>query len=71
MHVQFSKNLHDFIYEKEYCGKTKNLAPEILLSVLDKIFIVNLKKKLNFWRYIFYEFQGQSKGYKVKYLKIT
>ena len=36
--VQFSKNLHDFQYENEYCGKTKNLTP---LYVLDKIFIVN------------------------------
>ena len=33
-----------FLYENEYCGKTKNLTPEILLYVLDKIFIVNLKK---------------------------
>ena len=39
------KNLHDFLYENEYCGKTKNLTPEIFLYVLDKIFIVNLKKK--------------------------
>ena len=71
MYVQFSKNLHDFLYENEYCGKTKNLTPEIFLYVLDKIFTVNLKKKINFWRYTFYEFQGQSKGHKVKYLKIT
>ena len=35
------------------------------------MFIVNLKKKFSFWRYTFYEFQGQSKGHKVKYLKIT
>ena len=42
--VQFSKNLHDFLYENEYCGKTKNLTPEIFLYVLDKIFLVNLKK---------------------------
>ena len=41
----FQKNLHDFLYENEYCGKTKNLTPEIFLYVLDKIFIVNLKKK--------------------------
>ena len=41
----FSINLHDFVYENEYCGKTKNLTPEIFLYVLDKIFIVNLKKK--------------------------
>ena len=40
------KNLHDFLYENEYCGKTKNLTPEIFLYVLDKIFIVNLKKKI-------------------------
>ena len=26
-------------------GKTKNLTPEIFLYVLEKIFIVNLKKK--------------------------
>ena len=38
------KNLHDFLYENEYCGKTKKLTPEIFLYVLDKIFIVNLKK---------------------------
>ena len=44
--VQFSKNLHDFLYENEYCGKTKNLTPEIFLYVLDKIFLVNLKKKI-------------------------
>ena len=67
----FQKNLHDFLYENEYCGKTKNLTPEIFLYVLDKIFIVNLKKNFNFWRYTFYEFQGQIKGHKVKYLKIT
>ena len=42
MNVQFSKNLHDFLYVNEYCGKTKNLTPEIFLYVLDKIFIVNL-----------------------------
>ena len=42
--VQFSKNLHDFLYENEYCGKTKNLTPEIFLYVLDKIFLVNSKK---------------------------
>ena len=41
----FQKNLHDFLYENEYCGKTKNLTPEIFLYVLDKIFIVNLKKQ--------------------------
>ena len=41
----FQKNLHDFLYENEYCVKTKNLTPEIFLYVLDKIFIVNLKKK--------------------------
>ena len=41
----FQKNLHDFLYENEYCGKTKNLTLEIFLYVLDKIFIVNLKKK--------------------------
>ena len=41
----FQKNLLDFLYENEYCGKTKNLTPEIFLYVLDKIFIVNLKKK--------------------------
>ena len=40
------KNLHDFLDENEYCGKTKNLTPEIFLYVLDKIFIVNLKKKI-------------------------
>ena len=39
--------------------------------VLEKIFIVNLKKKITFWRYTFYEFQGQSKGHKVKYLRFT
>ena len=39
----FKKYLHDFLYENEYCGKTKNLTPEIFLYVLDKIFIVNLK----------------------------
>ena len=38
------KNLHDFLYENEYCGKTKNLTPEIFLYVLEKIFFVNLKK---------------------------
>ena len=43
---QFSKSLHDFLYENEYCGKTKNLTPEIFLYVLEKIFIVNLKKHL-------------------------
>ena len=53
------------------CGKTKILTPEIFLYVSEKIFIVNLKKKINFWRYTFYEFPGQSKGHKVKYLKIT
>ena len=37
----FQKNLHDFLYENEYCGKTKNLTPEIYLYVLDKILIVN------------------------------
>ena len=42
----FQKNLHDFLYENEYCGKTKKLTPEIFLYVLDKIFIVNLKKKI-------------------------
>ena len=42
MNVQFSKNLHDFLYVNEYCGETKNLTPEIFLYVLDKIFIVNL-----------------------------
>ena len=42
----FQKNPHDFLYENEYCGKTKNLTPEIFLYVLDKIFIVNLKKKI-------------------------
>ena len=42
----FQKNLHDLLYENEYCGKTKNLTPEIFLYVLDKIFIVNLKKKI-------------------------
>ena len=52
-------------------GIQKNLTPEIFLYVLDKIFIFNLKKKINFWRYTFLEFQGQSKGHKVKYLKIT
>ena len=26
----FEKNLHDFLYENEYCGKTKKLTPEIL-----------------------------------------
>ena len=25
----------------------------------------------NFWKYTFYEFQGQSKGHKVNYLKTT
>ena len=35
-----------------------------------KINIVG-KQKFNFWRYTFYEFQGQSKGHKVKYLKNT
>ena len=40
------KNLHDFLDENEYCGKTKNLTPEIFLYVLDKIFIVNLKKNI-------------------------
>ena len=39
----FKKNLHDFLYENEYCGKTKYLTPEIFLYVLEKIFIVNLK----------------------------
>ena len=41
----FKKNLHDFLYENEYCGKTKNLTTEIFLYVLDldKIFIVNLR----------------------------
>ena len=46
----FQKNLHDFLYENEYCGKTKNLTLEIFLYVLDKIFIVNLKFFFNFWR---------------------
>ena len=46
MRVKFSKNLHDFIYENEYCGKTKKITPEIVLYVLEKIFIVNLKKKI-------------------------
>ena len=41
----FFLNLHDFLYENEYCGKTKNLTPGNFLYVLDKIFIVNLKKK--------------------------
>ena len=43
------KCLHGFLYENEYCGKTKNLTPEIFCYVLEKIFIVNLKK------YIFLE----------------
>ena len=64
----FLKSLHDFLYENEHCGKTK--TPEIFLYVLEKICIVNFKKN-NFLRYTFYEFQGQSKGHKVKYLKIT
>ena len=51
-------------------GKQKNLLLRFLY-VLAKIFIVNLKKKIFFWRYTFYEFQGQSKGHKVKYLKST
>ena len=65
------ENLHDFLYENEYCGKTKNLTLKIFLYVLNKIFIVDLKKKINFRRYTFYEFQGQSKGHKIKYLKTT
>ena len=52
-------------------GKQKNLTPEIFLCVLGKLFIVNLKKKFNYWKYTFYEFQGQNKGHKVKYLEIT
>ena len=37
-------------------GKQKKLTPEIFIYVLEMHF---------------YEFQGQSKGHKVKYLKIT
>ena len=44
MHVQVFKFLYDFLYENEYCGKTKNLTPEIFCYVLEKIFIVHLKK---------------------------
>ena len=44
-------------------------TPEIVCYVLEKIFFVNLKKK--FLEITFYEFQGQSKGHTVKYLKIT
>ena len=39
-------NLHDFLYENEYCGKTKILTLEIFLYVLEKISIVNFKKKI-------------------------
>ena len=39
----FFLNLHDFLYENEYCEKTKKLTPGIFLYVLEKIFIVNLK----------------------------
>ena len=45
MYIQFLKFLHDFLYENEYYGKTKNLTPEIFCYVLEKILIVNLKKK--------------------------
>ena len=58
-----------YILKYVYCGKTKNLTPEIFSYVLDKIFIVNLKKKFLIFGDSFYEFQGQSKGHKVKYLK--
>ena len=69
MRVQFLKFLHDFLHENEYCGKTKHLTPEIFCYVLEKIFFVYLKKKI--LEITFYEFQGQSKGHTVKYLKIT
>ena len=51
------------LYENEYCVKIKKITPEIFGYVLEKIFIVNLKK-IYFGRYTFYEFQGQSKGHK-------
>ena len=41
MYIQFLKFLHDFLYENEYYGKTKNLTPEIFCYVLEKILIVN------------------------------
>ena len=58
------KNLDDFLYENEYCGKTKNLTPEIFLYVLDKIFIVNLR--------IFFKIFGDTlfMNFKVK-VKVT
>ena len=57
----FQKNLHDFLYENEYCGKTKNLTPEIFLYVLDMIFIVNLKKILLFGDTLFMNFKVKVK----------
>ena len=57
----FQKNLHDFLYENEYCGKTKNLTPEIFLYVLDKIFIINLKKFLIFGDTLFMNFKVKVK----------
>ena len=42
-------------------GKTKNLTPEIFLYVLDKIFIVNFKKKLIFGDTLFMNFNVKVK----------
>ena len=58
-----------FLYENEYCGKIKNLTPEIFYMFWIRYLLLIKKKKI--WRYTFYEFQGQSKGHMVKYLKIT
>ena len=68
----FPKNCLTSYMKINIVGKQKNLTLEIFLYVLEKIFIVNLKKKnLIFGDTLFYEFEGQSKGHKVKYLKIT
>ena len=42
-------------------GKQKKLTPEIFLYVLDKIFIVHLKKKLIFGDTIFMNFKVKVK----------
>ena len=45
----------------KYCGKTKHLTPEIFLYILDKIFIVNLKKKIIFGDTLFMNFKVKVK----------
>ena len=37
---------------------------------LDNLIYIHNPIFFNFWRYTFYEFQGQSKGHKVNYLKL-